>query len=178
MLVPCGLAVVPLSQDQTGRPIQPTEPFSAEELRACVRALQPEIAGLRDGHVVVMTYLTDVPQQWLLGRSAAIHGLPLVLVGHGMRWDGPAQKLSSARRAAQLLQALAPNVAIVFADGLDAMVVNPLSKRTRLVAERVGADGRSVLVGAECNSWCVTPCSSAWRMLHHAAHQWQASVLP
>ena len=41
------------------------------------------------GHMpVVLTYLTDVPERaWPLGLSASLHGLPLVIVGRGMRWE-------------------------------------------------------------------------------------------
>ena len=139
--------------EQAGRPVQPSEPLSSLQLQACVQALEASGYAAADAPIAVMTYLTDLPRLWLLGQSAAVHRMPLVLVGLGMRWTGPDQKLSSARRAAQIVQALAPRTAIAFADGLDAMVANAPSGRAGEIARRIGNDARSVLVGAECNSW-------------------------
>ena len=146
--------VLPLAppEEQARRPPQPTEAFSSAQLHACGQVVDGTVFAA-EAPLAVMTYLTDLPRQWLLGQSAAAHRTPLVLVGLGMRWESPAQKLLSARRAAQLVQAVAPRTAIAFADGLDAMVVNAPTARTREVVARIGADPRSVVVGAECNSW-------------------------
>ena len=146
--------VLPLAppEEQARRPPQPTEAFSSAQLHACGLVVDGTVFAA-EAPLAVMTYLTDLPRQWLLGQSAAAHRTPLVLVGLGMRWESPAQKLLSARRAAQLVQAVAPRTAIAFADGLDAMVVNAPTARTREVVARIGADPRSVVVGAECNSW-------------------------
>ena len=35
--------------------------------------------------LALLTYATGVPPHWLLGRSAALHGVPLVLAGLGRR---------------------------------------------------------------------------------------------
>ena len=146
--------VLPLATpaEQARRPTQPTEAFSSAQLHACGQVVGGT-AFAAESPLAVMTYLTDLPRQWLLGQSAAAHRTPLVLVGLGMRWESPAQKLLSARRAAQLVQAVAPRAAIAFADGLDAMVVNAPTARTREAVTRIGADPSSVVVGAECNSW-------------------------
>jgi len=64
-------------------------------------------------------------------------------------------KLVGSRRAVQLLHKLTPRSAIVFADGSDSMVANPLSEQiarwTTAVAE--GGASSPVLLGGECDSW-------------------------
>ena len=160
------LPLAPLAE-QARRPPQPTEAFSSAQLHACGKVVDGTVFAA-EAPLAVMTYLTDLPRQWLLGQSAAAHRTPLVLVGLGMRWESPAQKLLSARRAAQLVQAVAPQTAIAFADGLDAMVVNAPTARTREAVARIGADPRIVVVGAECNSW---PRCYRAQYAKHAAYQ-------
>ena len=46
--------------------------------------------------LALLTYATGVPPHWLLGRSAALHGVPLVLAGLGRRvhtWCTPGAHL-------------------------------------------------------------------------------------
>ena len=61
--------------------------------------------GAGAARLALLTYATDVPPHWLLGRSAALHGVPLVLAGLGRRWAGVGVKAPAARRAVQLLSA-------------------------------------------------------------------------
>ena len=61
--------------------------------------------GAGAARLALLTYATDVPPHWLLGRSAALHGVPLVLAGLGRRWAGVGVKAPAVRRAVQLLSA-------------------------------------------------------------------------
>lgn len=154
-------AIVPLSK-QARRPTQPIVPIEQREVAACMPLVQSLIASAA---AVVVTYVTDLSHPWVLGLSAAQHGVPLVLVGHGRRWGGVAVKLPAARRAVQLLHAGSPDTPIVFADGTDTFVTNPLTAELagRL---RAASSAGSVLVQAECNSW---PRCYANEYAQHAA---------
>ena len=44
----------------------------------------------RNPAVLLVSYSTFLPPEWLLGLSAALHGVPLVLVGLGRAWGGHA----------------------------------------------------------------------------------------
>lgn len=107
-----------------------------------------------------MTYATVVKKPLMLAVSAALHGLPFVLVGQGgpsWRWyEGGGWKMPGVYRALQLLDAAAPEAAVVFADGGDTVVANAPSAAAGRIAEvvRDARDARArVLVSAECNSW-------------------------
>jgi len=66
---------------------QPVSEITSAELEQCMHAV--ESSSWRPSLPVMLTYLTSgPPSDWLLGMSAARHGLPLVLAGHGRRWDG------------------------------------------------------------------------------------------
>ena len=127
--------------------MQPHEPLQPHELTACVETIHTsrwwaKVQQSASSGVLALlaTYVTDVvARPWVLGSSAALHGVPLVVIGHGMRWEGVGQKLVGARRAAQLLDAIAPRSAVAFADGSDTAVVNPLVMRAAPPAETAEA---------------------------------------
>ena len=134
-------------------PAQPTATLTSAEIDRCVKLVRASAWQPNSGPVV-LAYATGIQQDWQLGTSAASHGAPLVLAGLGRRgwqwWNGGGGKLPGTARALQILQALAPNAPIVFADSGDTMVANHYSQeqaRSRLL------DSSSVLTGAECNSW-------------------------
>ena len=99
----------------------------------------------------------------MLGVSAAHHRIPLVVVGRLRRWGGVGVKLPAARRAVELLHAAAPTVPLIFADGSDTLVANPLASG----AAPQLASPSTVLVSAECNSW---PRCYAREYAEHATH--------
>ena len=65
--------------------------FSSAVLDRCESDLAGWVASLRTPAPVVITaFATALPPQWLLGASAAFHGIPLVLMdGTAMGRDGP-----------------------------------------------------------------------------------------
>lgn len=102
---------------------------------------------------MVLTYLTNPPKDWFLGVTAAWHGVTLVLVGEGRRWtNGGADKLKGAAQAIELIRELSPSSPIIFADGLDTLVSNPLSHDvSSTLKSLVQQDG--VLFASECASF-------------------------
>ena len=147
---------------------------AAVDVRGCRRGLEhaserpgPSQRLLQgDTTPVLLTYLNRVPKQWLLGRSAAQHGLPFAVTGIGRRFDF-ADKLFSARRAIRLIHRLNPRAPVIFADGMDTLVVNRLSAATRQRLERAALEDR-VILGAECFSY---PVCYREHYLNHTAHQ-------
>ncbi|KAL1523585.1 hypothetical protein AB1Y20_018521 [Prymnesium parvum] len=130
----------------------------------CVRDVSGALAwgGRAAQGPFVLTYATEIPQPWMLGRTAALHGLPLVVAGLGMPgwnwWEGVViQKTASPRRAAQLVQSLVGDVPLALVDSGDVLVVNRPSGTQRRGLDRMG---RTVLVGGECNSWPI--CYLPW----------------
>ena len=126
-------------------PAQPTAPLTAAELAQCVAVAHG--AWRPSGGPVLLAYATGVPQNWLLAKSAALHGSPLVLAGLGRRgwqwYQGGGGKLLGTARALQVLQAIAPNSEVVFADGGDTVIANQWSQAE---AQRVRGDA-GVLTG-------------------------------
>lgn len=121
--------------------------------------------------VVVLTYGTSLPKRWLLGLSAALHNVPLVLVGFGHTWnasDTMAKVFGTLRAVSTLHEALEPSTLIVFADASDSMLVNTPSTWRSSIDDGYVADvttsvgGResprghrrsAVLVSGECSSY-------------------------
>ena len=85
---------------------QPLAPLTAPEVKRCAALIRqywpPAVrtaaaitvsaggakgagGGAGAARLALLTYATDVPPHWLLGRSAALHGVPLVLAGLGRR---------------------------------------------------------------------------------------------
>ena len=142
------------------RPTQAPPPLREDELARCRR----ELRWHADTGPVVVAYATKIQHPWLLGLSAARLGLPIVVSGLGRSnnglnwWVGFARKLPWARRALQLLEALRPGAPAIFFDSTDTLIVNPLSgSAAQMLGEVVGSPRPTVLIGAECNSWCAEP---------------------
>ena len=104
--------------------------------------------------LVLLAYASHISSPWLLGLSASMHNIPLVIVGLGgqSKWAwyaGGTPKLPASRRALQMLAALqmtsAKNVALV--DAFDTFIANPPSQSLRDSLSRLGSS--EVLVGGE-----------------------------
>ena len=110
--------------------------------------------------MLLVSYSTFLPSEWLLGLSAALHGVPLVLVGLGRAWGGHADKFYGALSAARLLAQMprTRKAAVVFADAFDTMVVNPPALTGALRALSKAKESYTLL-SSECNSWphCYRP---------------------
>eukprot|EP00966_Prymnesium_polylepis_P303667 7014695-Prymnesium_polylepis.1 len=100
--------------------------LSRAAVAACARAArrqgwppQPEAPGGAQPPVL-LSYATNVASHWLLGLSAAAHGLPLAVAGLGMPgwpwWEGGRKQLPGSRRALQVLDALVPRSPILLTD--------------------------------------------------------------
>lgn len=140
-----------VKRDQSHRPIQPTNPLSASEFQQCAKIV-PQWLSNSAPSVAVLAYLTDTASlhPWVLGLTAAAHGVPLVVAGHGMRWGGAGVKLPATRRAVQALEPHLPSsTTIVFADGTDTAIANAPPAETPAASRSAHA----VLVAGECNSW-------------------------
>ena len=117
---------------------------------AAEAALLPVIR--RTSGPVLLTVLTSVTEDWRLGVSAALRGLPLIIVGLGLpSWDPSNQKenmrLPLMRRALRIVDAVAPDAKVLVLDGMDTVVANaPVLAKQSLPAD-------TVLVSGECNSW-------------------------
>lgn len=116
---------------------------------------------LRDGDPLVLTYLTNPKRDWYLGITAALNRVPLVLVGEGYSWVsgiGQTQKLERSGKAIEFLRALVPGSPVVFADGLDTVIANPLtSESAKTLSSLVKRD--TMMFAAECSSFpkCYIP---------------------
>ena len=121
---------------QGSRPTQPIDPLTFTERALCAGVVRKwrDKSRSDDGSmpVAVLSYLTDISSlhPWVLGLSAATHGVPLIVAGHGRRWGGAGIKLPAARRAIEALGTHLPqDTAVVFADGSDTAVANPPAGR-------------------------------------------------
>ena len=135
-------------------PRQPQAALTAAEIQDCVSKVGGQWSG--SGAPIVVSYSTSVPDQWQLGVSAAAHEVPLVLAGLGRRgwhwYNGGGDKLPGTARALQLLDALAPEAPVVFADGGDTVVANRWTQDAAL-ALLTSSSSNIILTGGECNSW-------------------------
>ena len=121
--------------------------------------------------VPLVTFIDKIPDKvssWLLGLTAASHGVPLLIVGldgkhatHGRHAYDPMQKSQKWLGFEKALRLLSSAPAVMFADGFDVLVANAPSANTLV-------PGRQVLFGAECNSW---PKCLKLRYANHSAHQ-------
>ena len=133
-------------------PSQPTAPLTDAELTRCRDAVGGALLGPGP---IILAYSTSIPEEWLLGASAALHGAPLVLAGLGRRgwpwWSGGGGKLTGVARALQVINAIAPDAPVVFADGGDTIISNRWTRADAL--SLLGTGAKDVLIGGECNSW-------------------------
>lgn len=128
--------------------------LDASQLASCRAALEPH--WLPGQGPVMLSYATSVSTSWMLGLSAARHGLPLVLAGLNQPrwpwWQGGRKKLPGSRRALQVIHALSPDRPVISSDTGDLLIGNKLTAKHRAVLAQVAA-GRRMLIAAECNSW-------------------------
>ena len=142
------------------RSAQPEDRVSMAGLEQCAIEARHARQGMPSWSLqlpVLVTYLTDVPADWALGLSAAKHGYPLVLVGHGRRWSSFTGRLPGLSRAVQIIDALAvggKHAHILAVDGADTAVINSAASAMPAIraAQAHGAAESTVLVNAECNS--------------------------
>jgi hypothetical protein len=118
----------------------------------------------------IVTFATkgSLPKRWLLGLSAALHGVPLVVSGLRSNWTGFTSKLFAAQQAIQLLHDASPGAddsRIVYADAADTLIVRPPGHARRVVEE--GA-GEAVLVSGECSMYplCYRAEYERWGAAH------------
>ena len=104
-----------------------------------------------------------------VGLSASLHGVPLVVVAHGVRWRLES-KLPGVSRALQVLQAAAPERPVVFADGTDTVFVRSArSDVDGALLQQVSRSSGRVVFSAECGSWPRCYCANyTGHALHHA----------
>lgn len=110
----------------------------------------------RSSRIVLLTVMSSVREDWMLGVSAALHGIPIVIAGLGadeqaisiLGGSFGSWRTALTRTALHAVHAVAPAATVVVLDGMDTVVSNAptahLAGNTR---------GRDVLVSAECNSW-------------------------
>ena len=83
-------------------------PLTSDEVDLCVSQLSewPGAADPTPIAAVIATFATALPPEWLLGASAVLRGVPLVVIGLGMPWGGMKnaviRKFYAVRRAAQV----------------------------------------------------------------------------
>lgn len=153
----CAASATHSSQEIFIRHTSP-DPLTQQAIDACALEVGPRWpSGHAAGAPVVMTYATKISDPFMLGVSAALHNMPLAVVGFNMPgwnwWDGVVlQKVSAPRRAVQLVQALLGDVPVALVDSGDVLVTNGLTMAQRHALEQFR---RHVLLGAECNSWPV-----------------------
>ena len=138
------------------RPPPPLKLHSRSDLARLQRELRLAAPELQHAPVILLTYLTDVSINWLLGLTAAAHRVPLVVMGRGRRWIGIRGKLWGFARAAQLLSRVARHAAILTLDGSDTFVANPLSATARLLVHSIAHSRNAMLLVTECNAWPTT----------------------
>lgn len=128
--------------------------LTSSELKFC-GALLANSSWTARPPAVVLTHMPRVEAPWLLGVSAALHGLPLAIAGFGhpvdQRWfDGKTPSLPSLLRAAQLLGAIpaTAHVPVALLDAHDTFVANAPSAISHEIAHKMGE--AQVTVGGEC----------------------------
>eukprot|EP00966_Prymnesium_polylepis_P182697 4232981-Prymnesium_polylepis.1 len=123
----------------------------------------------------ILTYTTSLPSKnWLLGLTAASHGLPIVLAGLGrsaFSFGSTERKVIGQFRALQIMDSAAPGSLAAVVDGTDTVIVNAADEATSAgrALERARERGDPlVLVAAECGAWpkCYAPLYA-----HDATHQ-------
>ena len=104
--------------------IQPVLPMLEAEVAECASVATDWSRTLSAGAPLLLTYMSHLTGRWPLGTSAALHGLPLAVIGLGREWGGPGIRVPAVLRAAQLMDVLSPDIAMVSTDGSDVLVAN------------------------------------------------------
>ena len=128
----------------------------ADASASCATTLERWSAALRGRRTpaVVLTYASQLPPFWLLGLSAALHDVPVVVVGFGASsyGDNSQKALGTMRAAAKLRGELDARTVLLVVDAWDTLVVNSPRRVAAELAQLADAEG-SVLLSSECNSW-------------------------
>lgn len=135
------------------------QPLTQTELERCADVARA--AGWpAQQQAVLFTYATSLPTKapWLLGLSAALQQLPLIIGGLGQRpWSWYADssvKIFGGRRAAQLVDHLAPSARMFVTDSHDTMLTtNPVHATIEQALQAASGGQPAVLANAECASW-------------------------
>ena len=143
----------------SGPPAQYRTAWRANAVAAAETALLPTLRHTTGP--ILLTILTAATEDWQLGVSAALHGLPLVVVGLGqLSWKASqatgagtaaaylTPKIAAfplIQRALRVLHLVAPKAHVLVLDGLDTVVANAPSP--------LALAPDTVLVSGECNSW-------------------------
>ena len=141
-------------------------PLSGEDVARCAHAIAASNWSAAGDGPVLLSYATGqydeatgrsfMPSAWHFGLSAALHKVPIAIVGVGNPgwgwWEGGLPKLAGLRRAAQVLREVAPAASLMMTDSSDVIVANkPTAAGKRLLE----SSPRTVWLAAECNSWPV-----------------------
>ena len=130
---------------------------TADEVERCRLAIAGRWSPLQTSPVVLLAYASSITTSpWLLGVSAALHGLPLAVVGlgatGGWHWaHGGTPKLAGSLRAVQLLDALARTswkTPVALLDAFDTFIANAPSQS--LVGALARLVDTEVVLGGEC----------------------------
>ena len=156
--------------------LEPLEPNELETCRETLRRSWLPRLSARALSVVIVAFADRLPvdSSWKLGETAALHGLPLILLGYGKTdvlhpkvtgYQGPASynwpkvaAFYSMRRVLQLLDVARDGTAaaplIFYADAFDTIVVNSAAAALASdAARRMLAGELDGLWSGECNSW-------------------------
>ena len=101
---------------------------------------------------ILLTYLTNPHEQWVLGITAALHGMPLALIGEGHKWVSSSARLRHVRQAVAHIHALSPTSPVIITDGSDTLVANGLTRATATLLRGL-VERDEVLFGSECASF-------------------------
>ena len=150
-------AMTPVRQRRIAARRAPEQRLSSAELDACAQSVA-NWSGRGHSGPVVLAYATALPNDWILGRSAAAQALPLVVAGLGLAswpwYEGGSQVITGVRRASQVLRQLFGDAApVVVADAADTFIPTEPRGSSHAALAAVIADQRRVLVGGECWSW-------------------------
>ena len=119
----------------------------------CSRSLLRRRIARTAPSAVLLTYASHLPPLWLLGLSAALHDVPLVVIGFGLEYSGDnQQKALGTMRAASVLRRVWPRTVLLVVDSWDTIVVNP-TRRAAAALRPVETEPGAVLLSTECNSW-------------------------
>ena len=163
-------------------PEQPSHSVSDTERTQCREEAGSFADVLARAPFALLVYATSLPTRWLLGQTAAHHGVPVVVAGLGRAWHGFKTRMLGARRAAQILSALVPRLPIILTDGTDVFVANAPNAKQAADALAIASSG-AVLGGGECNSFpkCYTPVyanHTEFLACRNASHQTGQACYP
>ena len=110
---------------------------------------------------IMVTVSTSLTKRWLLGLSAALYGVPLVLSSLGQNWTGLVGKLEATRRAVRRVHDASEGHHVIYADSTDAMWVNAPRPYDR-------PEENTVFISGECSMY--PQCYRSLYATHARAH--------